>query len=750
MSAVVQATCPGCRNILRIPSDWLAQPIRCKHCQTVLMPRQAGSQATPTPTPAPQPRPVPPAVKPAGSQQQQQQQQAGRKAPPPLPAPVTPSRPAVPPPVAADEAAVAVATPRKKKKSQPTAFDDFADEETPTRQTLRRARKPRSLVVPLVVMALFLIAAGVLVAVFWPQLSAGLSGKPIPEVAFLSGSGDAEPEGRPQNTSTTKKGGDKERPQTISTGIGGNGFPRRALIISVHNYLYANFIHSGPPRDLPSIPRLVNTLNEALRIPLTQIAHLSDIAGRGAERPPLKGVIEKTLTDFLDTSRAQDRIMIFLVGHCAEIEDKCYFVPIEGEFENVATLIPMSWILEKVGACKARQKILVVDVNRKNPTFGQERKGSGPMSEKLEALLKAPPEGVQIWSACSKDGFSYETDLLPMGVMLGTLYTTGKKALEGKINRENDPIPIEQMNESITRFMKDELEPFKLQQKPFLAGTEKAGGAEYDPAEALAKTPTLAPKPVPPGGAAVGLAIASIRDEFRVPPIKVSQDDNDIPADLLLTLAGTVSDYPAGGEDSPLRKKLQRARAVLWAVSPRADFPADLKKQVDEIRADLRVNLDVLKDGYRLPSDEPRFKVQVEEDERKVAIILGSLIEAQEELEDMSGDRDKENKRWQANYDFINSHLQAQIAYLFEYQSMLGQMRKELPPYDAKIHKGWKLASREDLSGDSTGRKMAKRASKTFASLAEDFKGTPWEVYAKREMLTNLGLEWKADAAMGP
>ena len=36
MSGIVQATCPGCKNILRIPADWTDKPIRCKHCGLVM------------------------------------------------------------------------------------------------------------------------------------------------------------------------------------------------------------------------------------------------------------------------------------------------------------------------------------------------------------------------------------------------------------------------------------------------------------------------------------------------------------------------------------------------------------------------------------------------------------------------------------------------------------------------------------------------------------------------------------------
>src|SRR5437870_12870197 len=33
MSQVVQARCPHCRNVLRIPEEWLSKSMRCKHCK---------------------------------------------------------------------------------------------------------------------------------------------------------------------------------------------------------------------------------------------------------------------------------------------------------------------------------------------------------------------------------------------------------------------------------------------------------------------------------------------------------------------------------------------------------------------------------------------------------------------------------------------------------------------------------------------------------------------------------------------
>jgi hypothetical protein len=105
--------------------------------------------------------------------------------------------------------------------------------------------------------------------------------------------------------------------------------------------------------------------------------------------------------------------------------------------------------------------------------------------------------------------------------------------------------------------------------------------------------------------------------------------------------------------------------------------------------------------------------------------------------------RSKAPKRWQANYDFMLARLQNQIAYVYEYSSMLGSMRKEFPPRDPSVHSGWRLASRKKLQGDSTGRKLARDAEKLLEKIIEENAGTPWEILARREKMTALGLEWQ-------
>ena len=47
-------------------------------------------------------------------------------------------------------------------------------------------------------------------------------------------------------------------------------------------------------------------------------------------------------------------------------------------------MIPLKWVYEQMAKCKARQKVLVLDVNRLNPGHGLERPNGGPMDAKAE------------------------------------------------------------------------------------------------------------------------------------------------------------------------------------------------------------------------------------------------------------------------------------------------------------------------------------------------------------------------------
>ncbi len=681
MSQMVQSACPGCKRRLRIPVEWLHQPIRCKHCGLVLQAKQQGNPS----------QNVPPLVK---------------KDTTPTPAPRVAASP--------------------------------QEELTSLRLNRRRRKSSGWWKGPALALAVFgLVLAGFGVYLHRDRLTGLL---PLDEENADNGVVS-------QSSGKKTKGGRANLPHPSST-----IFPRRALVISVHDYLYANPLQNGMPGpQANNLNNLINDLNLGLHIPLNQIALLSDDAGpKWGARAPTKTVIEKTLTNFLESSRSQDRILVFFFGHAVEVNGEPYLAPIEGELDQAQTLIPLKWVYEQLAKCKARQKVLVLDGNRYHRTFGQERPGGEEMGPKLDAMLKAPPEGVQVWSSCIAKQRSFATDDSPMGVFLESLQKAVREGGRGKIQKADEALPLEHYVELVNKFMRAELSKRKLEQESRLTGRETDSGIAYDPTQPPPPEAKLALAPRPVGVEQNKKMVEAVLDQIGTPPIKVTHEQ-PLRYDALPPFSPDVlkkyEDEPSD-PNSPLRQAVRNARAVLWAIYPGRP-PKTLRAEVSAMREKYPVQLNILKDGYRAPAGgnaETQFKNRVENDERHVALLMRAIDDTLNELRDpkvVEARESEKSKRGQANYDFMLARVQLEYAYLFEYQSMLGSIRKEFPPRDPELHGGWKLASQTRLQGDSTGKKAAKEAQKLLNEIIKKNPGTPWEVLAKREKLTNLGLEWQ-------
>ena len=99
------------------------------------------------------------------------------------------------------------------------------------------------------------------------------------------------------------------------------------------------------------------------------------------------------------------------------------------------------------------------------------------------------------------------------------------------------------------------------------------------------------------------------------------------------------------------------------------------------------------------------------------------------------------SKHWQANFDYVLARMQQRIAYQYEYTSQLGNMRTALPDLDKTAFDGWCLVSVGKLQGDKIGKDANNAAKKLLTKMAEDYKGTPWEILAKRDWANSLGLD---------
>jgi hypothetical protein len=684
MATVVQAKCPGCKQTLRIPANWVNQSMKCRHCGLVL-----------------HAKPRPAATPPATSVAQ----------PPPLPTAIAASAPATFP---------TQTEPAPVKTSDSLSGTPFvALDYKPVRR--RRSGPPWLLLMTVVC----LLGAGVIGGVLYKsQLAAffaSLQDKSKDDGSNSDGRGDHPKDKMSRNGAARANPGD-DLPVAVGP------FPRRALIVHVCNYLFANPIHYGGRGQDGQALR--EKLASGIRIPTSQITELSDSGPQEVARPPIKAVIEQAIGDFLTTSRPQDRILLFFIGHAVELENEPYLVPIEGDLGDKDTLIPLSWLYEQLKACKARQKVLIMDVCRFNPGRGLERPGSGPMGEKLDAALQKPPDGVQVWSACVKgqDSYEFEDDVTNGGLFLNRLIDTLATGNKGVIQTPDLSLPIADLAPKVEAGVKELIGARGKEQTPRLVGKETEEGAAYDAKEPVADKLVIKKPADPEGGAAPLPLIRDILNELDVPPIKKTKIESGLKITALPAFSAKVMEkYKVADAEQPLRKATEKARMKLHEVVG-------------------KINDDDLSDYVFAPVNEMAFGAEILKREKVLAFKIHELEEAYIDLK-KAGTQEQEqevSKRAQADYDYIRARLAAQIAFLYEYESMLGSLRKGLPPRDVNLHTGWRMASKEKLDGDKAGRDMAKESRTILEKLAKKHPGTPWELLAKRDMQTALGLEWQA------
>jgi hypothetical protein len=686
MAAEMQARCPGCNGLLRIPAEHANAKLRCKRCGSRLHVRPR----TPA-THAAEPAAVP--------------------TPPPAPA------------------ASPIGQPEEPQLAVPELRFSNVTEQYRARRRRRRRWKPMAIAaIALVGLVIgFLCLPGVgsdLADHFRPKWDASMT-----------------------VTLPTKVAPKPAPPPPV--------FPRRMLAICISNYLYAAPVHvgwrmsdvvpseqRGGKRSDHSVHGVFLRLADALYVREDQRTELSDTAPGKAALPPLKPVIENTLRDFLAGSRGQDRVLILFVGHAVEVNDQAYLVPIDGDLGDEKTLIPLAWVYEQLGKCKARQKALIVDVCRLDPSHPQDQPGHEPMGAKLYVALKTPPAGVQVWSACVAGQHSYE-GFVPLsddagsgGLFLNELYEAlgpyEKKRIRLETLGPDDPLPLETLAKGdgkMTGVNKatetDVSELYHQKQTPRLAGQERAGGAPYQPAE----PPPAKVSPQLPSSFAGGFAdrdlIAGILDDVdRIPPLRRSQErlQHLMPETLSFLSAKVMDAYKEDGKSTPFRETVRKTIKLLRDEQIAGSFI----------------------DDFRGKGSDAAIKERILAQQRMPAIIQSDLEEGLSDLKKAGEERDRESsRRWQATYDYVLALLQARIAYVYEYNYMLGQIRKDaLPPRDPSRHSGWRLTSQEKLQSGAEAKKMAAASRKLLEKIIKEHPGTPYEVLAKREKLNPLGLAW--------
>ena len=740
---VVQSTCPGCKRTLNIPAEWTGKTVKCKFCGCAMQVRPVAvtPASRPVPTAIPSAAPVPmaapvPELVPAA-------------APMPTwePLPSANGLPEYTPPVAAT-APMAVA-PAPRSGGYVSAFD------TRERYTGRGSYSgPRN--------------RGWIKYAVLGLLFVGLGGGTIAVLAAKPGWFKSSPTTEPTQVNNAE-GTATAPPEPAASGT----FPRRMLAISVHSYLYANPLHNGDTSYAMDDRRsgtdgCIRQLAERWRVPKEQLYHLTDARLRGeaastgkakkdekAEPPkrlskslPLKMVIEGTVSQFLDTTRAQDRIVIVFCGHAIEKKGETYLVPLEGDFDDVESLIPLKWFYEKLGACPAQEKIVIYDVCRFHAERGIERPHPGPMSEALEKALHESPDGVTVITSCSKGEQSMELDSYqaPLsfdrpGVkgrevpihgsfflsMFHAASLAGVLAPDRKLSAPGDEIPVERL----TGWMGDKLAEVVRHRFAERTQTMKVTlkrRSEAVPFNASEPMPGRFEYPMPPPSADPKAVMAIVR-EIQLPPIKSFREDAPPPSisDVLPFSQEALKDYLAG---------------ELMSGEKPNEFQQAIFEAIEEMRRQgASGSGSGLPDEFFGETDDKR-KEEFRKAQEIPARVEAILQDALDKLEQVADQKDKQAKRWQVHYDYALAQIKLRICYVNQYNLALANVRGGKLPDRKDGQEGYRLSGEVTLDKNtpSDKKEMFNDARKTLAEIIKEHPKTPWALLAKSDRTVAIGL----------
>jgi hypothetical protein len=741
MSQVIQAKCPHCQNVLRIPAAWLSQPMRCKHCKKTFQakPKQAAANST------------------------------NVAAVPPKPAPKT--KPAeLPAPSNAVQAQVPAASP---PANQPFRFDD---DESPAPSVVRKKKKGGSgtLVLLGVFFILFLVgvtgAGLVLYKIANPDAFAELGKRQANNHDDAKHKTDAGDKVADAAVSTDRTINDASKPTDagkkplpkdgVKTPFSSDPFPRRALLISVNNYLMFNTVHYGSAPDsfkggFPGSSTAVireRLTRPPMNFPPKQVVELSD--GIPAEsktaRPhsTQKTVLETTIRDFVETSREQDRVVVLFSGHAAHLEDKSYLVPIDGNLKEVETLLPLKWVYDQLAKCKAQQKVLILDVFRFSPSRGFELPSAGEgdegtMPEGFDKDLRDPPAGVQVWASCQKEQSAVELEGGSAFLQALCYSLQGGTELTG-ISIPAQPIPIDALVTKVNQRLNEILLPEKRKQVSVLTG--KASDLAVAPNAAEPAREIALKPPVPPGGEAAGHAqVNNILDELKLlPPVRdtrIGEKDllnaQNLPAFSAAKLAAYKSD---GYQNINELKKRYTGNKEMFDK----EFPlrAAYFEALNALEESNKIRMREVLQGPIDPKNKAAFLLEQE----PIGQSIFKLEQVLAQLREVADNRDAEvSKRWQANFDYTQARLQSRLVYLFEYSYTLGQIRADNLPELEPGQSGWRIGTGKKIAvTESKAKALSKESKKLWERIQTQYPGTPWALLAQRESLMTLGLAWRA------
>ncbi len=146
-----------------------------------------------------------------------------------------------------------------------------------------------------------------------------------------------------------------------------------------------------------SMQQLSRTLRHYAGYRSANILPLVDSAYDTRRHPTHTNVLRE-LPGWLSKAGPEDRVLIAFSGHALRDEqDRLYLLPLDGDPEDLAdTAIRLTWLVEQLAACRAANKLVILDTRQAEP--GQAESAAGVAAEALAAPLQTVP-GVTVLAA---------------------------------------------------------------------------------------------------------------------------------------------------------------------------------------------------------------------------------------------------------------------------------------------------------------------------------------------------------------
>ncbi|GBD37135.1 hypothetical protein HRbin36_02265 [bacterium HR36] len=755
-----QATCPHCRTVLFIPADWRGLLLRCKVCGQVF--REAIPSAVSAPLQVNGHRNVAPSCQAPPRVANVSPSVAGV---PPV-APVVSSAVAESPPTFPVPTNLSSGLPASAQPGQPIASPasplpaSTALGNAPSapplslyEQILLRRRRLRW--IKLGIAGMLLATLALATVALWPLLHPTLSAwRSTMEQVFspvqVTDADEAphEPSGDTgqgaANTNPTQPG--SVRPAKPSGGQK-RSFDGRALLIGIQNYFYLNPVNSGAQVQEPGGAKQAQYDPLGLRTFRRRlvnmgfrdecIGELSDVAEKSPS-PPLKASIEETLKLFCEESRPQDSILLAYVGHILVREGKVYLAPIDAKLDSPPEkLVSLDWVYQQLGQCKARHRVVILDVAHLDPQEGVLRGKEMPLDPEAEKAMARVPEGVLVWLSCSANQFSYSFGGYGL---VGSVFfhminesTYTGPDIQGRRNRaaleKAEPypewdLPLLRLHTRINTEVKAYLKSLGgLVQEPKLFGRLGAGPgpAPNDPlAQAVTlKLASLPEKPADP--AFVDLVLQEVR-------ARISKGRQMYANALPPFWAKDVEKYKPDYADMNALKAMLDNKPLRKAVFDALDL---LDKHEQQLRM-----------SFLADSNVENFRRQVMREQENLAAADLDLSSFKEHLDKVrAAHYAQETPRWRANFDLVYARFIGRMALYREYNFVIGnRLRRDPTLQNPEKNNGWKIVPAERVQ-EKEAREWARQRDKVLEALLKEHPGTPWEFLAERERATSLGLK---------